>query len=624
MKKKFLSIFTSFTMLFSLLVFFPFIEDKANASGIDNITARADYLYNIMWTCQKDVYGWRDKTLFKSGEKHRIPYGQPVTNGKYVCWGVSIDVFFNSTQDASSDFYSKRSNYAGNSGSYSTYYAMDCSAFLSYCWDLSARRTTSDIKNGINVSRTYIGACNSSNVSKIEVGDALNRVSSNSHVVLISRIERNSNGDIIAFEVTEQTPPEIKRSYYSPSELISNYGTYTIYRNNNRDNVTPPPDDPLKKGYVMSESEGAGQTIPDGDYWILSALKREYWLDIPGDEISKNAENVAMWLRETNEIPSKYDAWTVTYLNNGYYKIKQKDSNLCLDVTDASLYAGTNVWLVNDNGAPAQQWSIVPTQTGYKLQSRCNSFVLDVSGGMIENGTNVQVWENNDQKTQRFGFIPYGTDEDRVIKDGTYKINSKISDAYSIDASGETSKNEYKKGTNIQLWTNDNDDVFKVIYAGDGYYKIQEPVSGLYVEVINDGDILNTQVNIQLYEDNNSLGQYWKIRKNSNGTYTFTSKLSGYNLDLEGGKTEKGQNISQYFNNDGTPQQWTLKSLSPEIKGDCNADGKLSIADVIMLQKWILNDGTELTDWQAADLCEDGIINVFDLCLMKRFLIAQK
>lgn len=113
-------------------------------------------------------------------------------------------------------------------------------------------------------------------------------------------------------------------------------------------------DPPVPKGYVMSESEGAGQTIPDGDYWILSALSRNFWVDIPGDEISKNGENVTTYIREVNEVPSKYDAWTVTYLNNGYYKIKQKDTDLCLDVADASLYAGTNVQIVNDNGAPAQ------------------------------------------------------------------------------------------------------------------------------------------------------------------------------------------------------------------------------------------------------------------------------
>lgn len=56
-------------------------------------------------------------------------------------------------------------------------------------------------------------------------------------------------------------------------------------------------------------------------------------------------------------------------------------------------------------------------------------------------------------------------------------------------------------------------------------------------------------------------------------------------------------------------------------KGDVNADGEFNIADIITLQKWILDvPNSELKDWQSADLCKDGKIDVFDLCVMKRML----
>ncbi len=59
-------------------------------------------------------------------------------------------------------------------------------------------------------------------------------------------------------------------------------------------------------------------------------------------------------------------------------------------------------------------------------------------------------------------------------------------------------------------------------------------------------------------------------------------------------------------------------------KGDCNGDGEFTVSDVVLLQKWILADSNaELTNWKAADLCEDGRLDVFDLCLMKRMLIEQ-
>lgn len=60
------------------------------------------------------------------------------------------------------------------------------------------------------------------------------------------------------------------------------------------------------------------------------------------------------------------------------------------------------------------------------------------------------------------------------------------------------------------------------------------------------------------------------------------------------------------------------------VAGDVNADGQFSVADVVLMQKWLLTvPGTELADWQAGDLCADGRLDVFDLCLMKRLLLQS-
>ena len=65
--------------------------------------------------------------------------------------------------------------------------------------------------------------------------------------------------------------------------------------------------------------------------------------------------------------------------------------------------------------------------------------------------------------------------------------------------------------------------------------------------------------------------------------------------------------------------------LGFETSGDINADGIFNIADVVLLQKWLLAaPDVELSDWKAADLCEDGKLDVFDLCLMKRELINKQ
>ena len=64
-----------------------------------------------------------------------------------------------------------------------------------------------------------------------------------------------------------------------------------------------------------------------------------------------------------------------------------------------------------------------------------------------------------------------------------------------------------------------------------------------------------------------------------------------------------------------------IVNSSADVTGDVNADGEFSIADVVLFQKWLLAaPGTELAAPKAADFCEDGRLNVYDLCLMKRRL----
>ena len=55
--------------------------------------------------------------------------------------------------------------------------------------------------------------------------------------------------------------------------------------------------------------------------------------------------------------------------------------------------------------------------------------------------------------------------------------------------------------------------------------------------------------------------------------------------------------------------------------GDGNKDGSFNLADAVLLQKWLLAvPDTALPDWKAADLCEDGVLNVCDLCAMRQEL----
>lgn len=62
----------------------------------------------------------------------------------------------------------------------------------------------------------------------------------------------------------------------------------------------------------------------------------------------------------------------------------------------------------------------------------------------------------------------------------------------------------------------------------------------------------------------------------------------------------------------------------PYLLGDVNSDNSFNVADIVVLQKWLLGDpNAVLMNWRAADLCKDDVLNVFDLCEMKKFLIEN-
>ncbi len=74
--------------------------------------------------------------------------------------------------------------------------------------------------------------------------------------------------------------------------------------------------------------------------------------------------------------------------------------------------------------------------------------------------------------------------------------------------------------------------------------------------------------------------------------------------------------------NDGSIREIEDTEVITPLQGDCNLDGKFSVVDVVMLQKWLFGSG-EISCWQNADYCPDGKLNGFDLAFMKRELLKK-
>ena len=62
-----------------------------------------------------------------------------------------------------------------------------------------------------------------------------------------------------------------------------------------------------------------------------------------------------------------------------------------------------------------------------------------------------------------------------------------------------------------------------------------------------------------------------------------------------------------------------------DIPGDVNDDGEFNAEDIIVLQKWFLDDpDTDLKKSESADLNKDNVLNISDLCMMKSELLKDK
>lgn len=188
--------------------------------GATNIIKRGRQMFEITWTALGDIMsypGTGQELFFRKGTVYQgIPYGQPVHKGKYVGFNADLEEFATAAADADSEMYTTLGEntwyYTEGLGDikYGPFYSSDCSAFISYVWQLPGRYTTSMIaertakkgeKGYKDADFQYIGH----KISDLKVGYALNKGSS--HIILIYDIVYGRHGNILQVTTLEQTPP---------------------------------------------------------------------------------------------------------------------------------------------------------------------------------------------------------------------------------------------------------------------------------------------------------------------------------------------------------------------------------------------------------------------------------
>ena len=95
---------------------------------------------------------------------------------------------------------------------------------------------------------------------------------------------------------------------------------------------------------------------------------------------------------------------------------------------------------------------------------------------------------------------------------------------------------------------------------------------------------------------------------------------------------EQEKGYAWFIRTDGSVWRYCFETqeavqMSPTenaVAYDVNCDGSFNVADLVALQRWLLgNADATLGNWRAADLNGDMKVDVFDLCMMRKAIIAK-
>ena len=140
--------------------------------------------------------------------------------------------------------------------------------------------------------------------------------------------------------------------------------------------------------------------------------------------------------------------------------------------------------------------------------------------------------------------------------------------------------------------------------VADGVYGLASGVGGRLMDV--SGGSSANGANVQIYHNNRTSAQRWKVSHDANGYITLTNVRSGKALDVTGAGKRNGTNIQQYTANGSAAQRWIAvpqangfvlhsaldQNMVADVSGASNRDGanvQLYRENGSAAQRWTLD-----------------------------------
>lgn len=382
-------------------------------------------------------------------------------------------------------------------------------------------------------------------------------------------------------------------------------------------------------GAPVGNREGA--VLDEGALYMIKNVNSGLYLDVDSAK-AENGTNIQQWGAAERGVQNTF---RVISARDGYYYLVSQvgdKATYFLEVADNSLENGANVGLWSETGADCQKikfyevsdgtYMLLTKQTGDK---KC----LGVQAASKEVGANIVQWQTTISDTSQHWTL------EKVENDGCSMDTSKVYMFENVN-SGLFMDVAYagtEDGTNVWQWQGDTENpgtnnTFTLKQFGDSHmYYIMSRLGDYCLKAENGDNGGNIYLTPYNTKDSSML---FKFVKNPDGSYNIITHASRDNclVEIANAGTGNSDNVAQWAANGLSCQKWDLIEVTiekPEVACDVNMDGSFNVADVVLLQKWLLAvPDTHLPNWKAADLCDDDKLNVFDLCLMKRALLEQK
>ena len=323
---------------------------------------------------------------------------------------------------------------------------------------------------------------------------------------------------------------------------------------------------------------GAASLLANGKtVYVRSAINSNYVVCIKGASTANHAN-----------VEIRKNAWganqrfTLLKLSNGNYVFYNFKSSKAIGAASHTPVSGHNVHQYEYVGTTNQQWVAVANSDGtYSFLNAANKkLALALSSGTPKENVNVQVTTKSNSKAQRFTLAEASFAQ--FSGSLALRPSAKTSMAEAVESGSKTS------GAKVQLGTSNGSapQIFTYQRIWGGYYLLINKNSGMVLGTA--GQVKNAGTYVNQYEKKGWQYQLWKPVRNSDGTFTFYSRLhSEMVLDAVGTGSGTRLRIAKYSGaatqkfQTSVPTQTTQKtsSFTCRIRSAYNTDRAVHLLD---------------------------------------------